>query len=1479
MDEQRVQAYLSLIQELLNSPGEANQILSGHLELVDEGFVQVCQLVAAQLQQAGQDNPAQFLRDVVQEVGQYLNSQTSAVATGEGQTQGTEQDYLNFLMQVLQLTSDSGGNASIIYNFLEQNLDKIKIDFAQTLQRWAVQVLTRFKDEENLKIAGVIGAFSNLIQDFPIGNRKNNLEIAIVGYEAILSFLQKKGHTELWIMTQTRLGNAYSERIEGDQSENIERAIDCYKTALIFSKEKSSTQQLVNLNNFLGCCYSNRIQGEKSNNTEQAIMYFQDALQICSRDQLPEDWAMIQNNLGLVYRDRLQGEQSENVEEAIICYQAALDIFTCQAFPEKWAVQQNNLGLAYSNRIQGERRENLEQAIAYYEAALEVYTFSAYPEQWAMTQNNLGLAYSNRIQGERRENLERAIAYYETALEIYTHSAYPERWTATQNNLGLVYSERIQGERRENLEQAIAYYEAALEVYTFSAYPEQWAMTQNNLGLAYSNRIQGERRENLEQAIAYYEAALEVYTFSAYPKQWAMTQHNLGLAYFNRIQGERRENLEQAISYYEAALEVYTRSAYPEQWAETQNNLGNTYLYRIRGKRGENLEQARAYYEAALEVRTCSGYPERWAATQNNLAAVYNHRIRGKKAENLERAITYNEGALQVYTRSAYPEQWAATNNNLAVAYLSRIRGERFDNLEQAIIYAEATLEVYTPSTYPEEWARTQSNLANIYCERIRGEQTENLERAIAYNEAALNVYTRSAYPEQWATTKNNLGIAYLSRLRGERDENLEKAISCCNAALEVLTRETFPKSWADTQNNLGNSYLTHIDGEQVENLERAIGCYEAALGVYTRSDYPYEWAMSQINLGQAYSNRIRGERAENLERAIVCSEAALEIYTRTAFPQQHTKTLALLGLAYQKQSQHYTHDPEKKQTALQNAYSTFEQALDAVEYLRGEITSSDEAKRKLNEYWTGLYICMVEVCLELGRYTDAIEYVDRSKARNLTELIATRDAYPGGEISFEVRQRLQKLRQAISEEDRRLKQDPNPDYTHISQLREEFQAKYPYKPLKFSGLQSLLDDETVILEWYVLNDKFLTFTLTNHSLNLWKSSEEDLDNLIDWTNAYLNDYRNNKTQWHNNLPQRLETLAQILHLDEILHNLREKFPNCKKLILIPHRFLHLFPLHALPVPVIATDGVGAQCLRPISRQNGNQEGLHIAPLQELFPKGVAYAPNCQVLQQAQKRINQRPDFNQLFAIQNPTQDLDFTDIEVAAIQSLFNPHHILQYDAAEKAAILDGDNLKNAHCTHFSCHGYFNFEDALKSALLLAKSEFTPPPPSEDQSRYIPLQNGNLLDLGKCLTIEDILRLDLRNCRLVTLSACETGITDFNSTSDEYIGLPSGFILAGSPNVVCSLWAVNDLSTALLMIRFYQNVKNGETVPLALKQAQIWLRDVTVEGLQVWSEPILAILDPFSQEDLRCRLSKMDLRSKPFASPYYWAGFCAIGV
>ena len=151
-------------------------------------------------------------------------------------------------------------------------------------------------------------------------------------------------------------------------------------------------------------------------------------------------------------------------------------------------------------------------------------------------------------------------------------------------------------------------------------------------------------------------------------------------------------------------------------------------------------------------------------------------------------------------------------------------------------------------------------------------------------------------------------------------------------------------------------------------------------------------------------------------------------------------------------------------------------------------------------------------------------------------------------------------------------------------------------------------------------------------------------------------------------------------------------------------------------------------------------------------------------------------------------------------------------------------------------------------------------------------------IDWEKCLTLGEIFALDLSECRLAMLSACETGFADFRSISDEYVGLPSRFLFAGSPHVVSSLWTVNDLSTAFLMIRFYQNLQKGLAVALALNQAQLWLKDLSKGDLETWIEENQLPLKPAIRMNLRRRLYKLEDKAKPFQSPFYWGAFCAIG-
>ncbi|MFN6155807.1 MAG: tetratricopeptide repeat protein [Dolichospermum sp.] len=718
----------------------------------------------------------------------------------------------------------------------------------------------------------------------------------------------------------------------------------------------------------------------------------------------------------------------------------------------------------------------------------------------------------------------------------------------------------------------------------------------------------GNKADNMEIAITGYEIAFTVFTRDTSPELWAAVQNNLGNAYTNRIRGDKAENLENAIAAYNKALEVSTRTDFPVDWATTQNNLGNAYKDSIRGDKADNLEKAIAAYNEALKVRTRTDFPVDWAATQNNLGATYRDRIRGDKADNLEKSIAAYNKALEVYTPADFPEQWAMTKNTLGNAYNNRIRGDKAENLEIAIAAYNKALEVYTPADFPEQWAMTKNNLGAAYNNRIRGDKAENLENAIAAYQQALEVYTRTDFPEDWARTQNNLAAAYSDSIRGDKAENLEKSIAAYNAALEVYTRTDFPVQWATTQNNLAVAYKNRIRGDKADNLEKAIAAYNAALKVSTRTDFPVQWAMTQNNLGTAYSNRIRGDKADNLENAIAAYQQALEVYTRTDFPVENAKTLLNLGIDYQDSQQ------------FDLAYDTFKSAIATVEGLRGEIISGEESKRKQAEEWNQLFVRMVEVCLALGKEREAISYIERSKTRNLVEQILNRDLktiFPG-----EVVTQLEELQDEIASGQNLLQtgkaENPTFLWQHLQQLRQQRQQlQDTYLPIgssfNFASLEKIVDDNTAIIEWYITFDKIIAFVIQpgGKEITIWQSSSADIEALIDWISEYLANYYNQKYQWQNQLEQSLKKLAVILHIEEILQKIP---PQCQKLILIPHRYLHLLPLHALPV--------------------------RNSYLMDLFPQGVGYAPSCQLLQQTQRR--KRDDFQSLWFYRSPYDQTSF---------------------------------------------------------------------------------------------------------------------------------------------------------------------------------------------------------------------------------------------
>jgi CHAT domain-containing protein len=414
------------------------------------------------------------------------------------------------------------------------------------------------------------------------------------------------------------------------------------------------------------------------------------------------------------------------------------------------------------------------------------------------------------------------------------------------------------------------------------------------------------------------------------------------------------------------------------------------------------------------------------------------------------------------------------------------------------------------------------------------------------------------------------------------------------------------------------------------------------------------------------------------------------------------------------------------------------------------------------------------------------------------------------------------------------------------------FSLTQKVEPIPFADIQSLTDTETCLLQWYITGEKILAFVVSaDGEVKVWQSSENDKNRLLDTFNNYRQLYysENDKTEWKNQLSSLLQTFADCLHINEILSLIPD---TCKRLIIIPHWFLHILPLHALPV----------------SNSHFLKRGWEGAELHDLFPNGVQYAPSCQLLKIAQN--SHHAEFNKLFAIQNPTKDLPFTDLEVNILSTFFTESQIIAKDNATKNTILPHLKSSDNHCHHFSCHGSFNPDNPIESALFLANQE--------------------------PLTLGEIFELRLNKSRLVTLSACETGLIDLKSISDEYIGLPSGFLFAGSPSVVSSLWTVSDLSTAFLMMKFYEILldKTQQTsVPISLKTAQNWLKNLTVQEYKSNLDKYQIIVRQNQQkltlkelsrlmdmiDDEQIRIKGFESNHKPFNNPFYWAAFTASGI
>lgn len=137
------------------------------------------------------------------------------------------------------------------------------------------------------------------------------------------------------------------------------------------------------------------------------------------------------------------------------------------------------------------------------------------------------------------------------------------------------------------------------------------------------------------------------------------------------------------------------------------------------------------------------------------------------------------------------------------------------------------------------------------------------------------------------------------------------------------------------------------------------------------------------------------------------------------------------------------------------------------------------------------------------------------------------------------------------------------------------------------------------------------------------------------------------------------------------------------------------------------------------------------------------------------------------------------------------------------------------------------------------------------------------------------ITEMDLSGARLITLAACESGVVEHLHSADEYVGLPGALLKAGAAAVISSLFVVHDLASCLLWRAFSDFCWNRQMTPaVALRAAQIWLRDLTSDDLKRIAD-FWQVTEPAVAQEARF----IAYTERPFSHPLLWSGFVFVGA
>lgn len=823
--------------------------------------------------------------------------------------------------------------------------------------------------------------------------------------------------------------------------------------------------------------------------------------------------------------------------------------------------------------------------------------------------------------------------------------------------------------------------------------------------------------------------------------------------------------------------------------------------------------------------------------------------------EALQRALELYSQVVEIFTATSGPREraWAMLN----LAEVKSTLGDPYNGLQ----LFDQTLDLFRASGDRAGEAETLADMGSIYLSLSDHSLALELLRRAGDIKAEIG--------DSWgrATTLHNLGGIY-HQLGEERT-----ALTYYERALEAAQKGGHRYAQAYILTNIGHLWQTLGDSNAAEQallqgleLHRAennlngelqalttLGTTHAQKGDTLRARKVLEEAhelvetigtlramsIALLQIGRAYEDLMESTPAEAHYRQV------LEVSRAGMLHPQAAAHFGLSRLA-------------RRRGDLDTARQEIQRALEIIEALRGRQTSQKlrasllAAVRDYYEHAIDLEMELDRIRPGTGHRARALRLSEQARARSLLEILreARADLRRGVDTDLvALEEKLQAdlntlaTRQLDLDEgsdDEALRRQLDDLLVALLEVRGRIRSESPWyaaltqpEPLEVEEIQGrVLDADTLLLEYSLGEERSHLWAVTPDEIRSF-----ELPPRAEVEAAALRFYdlltaRNRQIRFETageraarlreasrDLPEAGRELSRM-----VIGPLEGSFDQ-RRLAVVADGALQVIPFAALPLPRAAPTG----------------EPVPLVARHELV-----YLPSASVLGTLRQDLADRPPAPKTLAVladpvysrddprlratatEGPTASparssaqlrfprLPYTHVEAEEILRQVPPEQAfraLGLEASRRAAT--GPHLRAYRIIHFATHALANNEHPELSGIVLSLVDEAGRP-----------QDG-------FLRLHDIYNLRLE-ADLVVLSACRTAIGR-EVRGEGLMGLTRGFMHAGAPRVVASLWDVDDAATAELMGRFYRHLL-GQGLPAAaaLREAQ----------LSMWRDPTRA--DPF---------------------------------